>query len=106
MISKLRIFTPLMASLVVLMLSAGCSIHQPDIQQGNSLDEKNISQLREGMKRSEVRYLMGTPMITDPFHENRWDYIYTYQTAGEDRKMGRVTLWFDNDKVARIDKKL
>lgn len=103
--SKLRIFRLAMASLVVAILLSGCSIHRPDIQQGNFLDEENIGKLSAGMKKNEVRYLMGTPLVQDPFHANRWDYVYVYEVVGKDRQLGRVTVFFENEVVSRIEKK-
>jgi outer membrane protein assembly factor BamE (lipoprotein component of BamABCDE complex) len=62
--------------LAVLCVLAGC-VYRPDIQQGNFLEVKDVDQVTTGMTRSQVRYLLGTPMISDPFEAQRWDYIYT-----------------------------
>lgn len=102
--SKLRIFLLTMASLISLSIVSACSIHRPDVQQGNFLDEENVGKLSAGMNKTEVRYLMGTPLLQDPFHANRWDYVYLYEHPGKQRQLGRVTVFFDNDKVSRIDK--
>jgi outer membrane protein assembly factor BamE len=87
-----------------LALSAGC-VYRPNIQQGNLLRLEDVDQVTAGMTRSQVRYLIGTPMISDPFQPNRWDYIYTLK-RGHERKLDRAyfVVYFDGDKVTKIDK--
>jgi outer membrane protein assembly factor BamE len=88
----------------LLALSAGC-VYRPNIQQGNLLRLEDVDQVTAGMTRSQVRYLIGTPMISDPFQPNRWDYIYTLK-RGHERKLDRAyfVVYFDGDKVTKIDK--
>jgi outer membrane protein assembly factor BamE len=83
----------------------GACVHRPYIQQGNYLETKDVDQVTEGMTRSQVRYLLGTPMISDPFTAQRWDYIYTLK-RGRERKIDRAhfVVYFADDKVARIEK--
>ena len=83
---------------------AGC-VHKPYIQQGNYLETKDIDQVSEGMTRSQVRYVLGTPMISDPFTAQRWDYIYTLK-RGRQRKIDRAhfVVYFADDKVARVER--
>jgi outer membrane protein assembly factor BamE len=94
-------------SILTLVLSAcllsGCFLkpHKIDIQQGNFLDQAAISKLKPGMTRSQVRFLMGTPMISDPFHPERWDYMYLDSKGGKLLEEKRVTLYFDGDKLVR-----
>ena len=84
-------------------LLAGCFLkpHKIDIQQGNFLDQAAISKLKPGMTRSQVRFLMGTPLINDPFHPERWDYMYFDRKGGKLLEEKRVTLWFEGDKLVR-----
>jgi outer membrane protein assembly factor BamE len=84
-------------------LLAGCFLkpHKIDIQQGNYLDQAAISKLKPGMTRSQVRFLMGTPLINDPFHPERWDYMYLDSKGGKLLEEKRVTLWFEGDKLVR-----
>lgn len=92
----IRSFT--LASLLVL---AGCSfpgVHKIDIQQGNVITQEMIDQLRPGMTTRQVRFIMGTPLITDTFNSNRWDYLYSIQTAGGIRKQERMSLIFDDNQ--------
>ena len=76
-----------------------------DIQQGNLLKMKDVDQVTIGMTRSQVRYLLGTPMISDPFDPQRWDYIYTFK-RGRHPKIDRAhfVVYFEEDKVTKVDK--
>jgi outer membrane protein assembly factor BamE len=86
-------------------LTASACVYRINIQQGNFLDQKDVDQVKDGMTRSQVRYLLGTPMVADSFDKERWDYIY-YLKKGRSRHVDsrRVTVYFDGDKVARLDK--
>ena len=86
------------------LLSTGC-VYRINIQQGNFLKQADVDAVQTGMTRSQVRYLLGTPMAADPFNKERWDYIY-YLKKGRSRHVDsrRVTVYFDGDKVARLDK--
>ena len=88
----------------VLALGPGC-VYRPNIQQGNLLRMEDVDQVTVGMTRSQVRYLLGTPMVADPFQPERWDYIYTLH-RGHERKFDRAyfVVFFDGDRVARLDK--
>lgn len=85
-------------------LAQGC-VYRINIQQGNFLDQAAVEQVKAGMTRSQVRYLLGTPMVADSFNKERWDYIY-YLKKGRSRHVDsrRVTVYFDGEKVARLDK--
>ncbi len=85
-------------------LLPACSLYRIDVQQGNTLDTKVIAHLKEGMTRRQVQFLMGTPLIQDPFHKNRWDYVYTFKPGGGKLTRQHLTIFFEGDKVARIDK--
>lgn len=90
--------------LVAALMSSGC-VYRINIQQGNYLDQVAVNQVKEGMTRSQVRYLLGTPMVADSFNKERWDYIY-YLKKGRTRHVDsrRVTVYFDGEKVAKLDK--
>jgi outer membrane protein assembly factor BamE len=85
-------------------LASAC-VYRINIQQGNFLDRAAVDQVKAGMTRSQVRYLLGTPMVADSFNKERWDYIY-YLKKGRTRHVDsrRVTVFFDGEKVARLDK--
>lgn len=93
-------------SLTGLLALAGCSfpgVYKIDIQQGNVVTQDMIDQLRPGMTRSQVRFIMGNPLITDTFHANRWDYLYSIQPGGGERLQERVSLVFDgSDRLAGL----
>lgn len=84
--------------------AAGC-VYRPNIQQGNLVKTEDIDQVTAGMTRSQVRYLLGTPMLADPFDPQRWDYIYTFQRGREKgRDRGHFIVRFEGDKVSRVEK--
>jgi outer membrane protein assembly factor BamE len=81
-------------------------VYRIDIQQGNVINQDMVSQLRLGMTRRQVQFLLGAPMLTDPFHANRWDYFYLYRPGSEsDAEPARrnISLFFDADELVRID---
>ncbi|HRE16683.1 MAG TPA: outer membrane protein assembly factor BamE [Rhodocyclaceae bacterium] len=94
----------LFAACAIVALSA-CSYvprivteYRIDIQQGNVITQEMVSQLKPGQTRDQVRFVLGTPMLTDVFHADRWDYLYRYQNgrtgAVEQR---RFSVFFDKD---------
>ena len=92
------------ALLFAALLSSGC-VYRPDIQQGNLLKLSDVEQVTVGMSRSQVRYLLGTPMVSDPFAPQRWDYVYR-MTYGRDREVitAHFLVRFDGDKVTSVEK--
>lgn len=75
---------------------AGC-VYRIDVQQGNVVTQKQVNQLRPGMTSNQVRYILGTPLLKDPFQPKRWDYHYSFQKASGARQVQRLTLVFDGD---------
>lgn len=100
----IKILRPLLVYVSLALLASGC-VYRINIQQGNFLDQAAVEQVKPGMTRSQVRYLLGTPMVADPFNTERWDYIY-YLKKGRTRHVDsrRVTVYFEGEKVARLDK--
>lgn len=87
-----------------LLLSAGaCSMHVIEVQQGTIITPEMVAQLKPGMTRSQVRFVMGTPTISDPFHHDRWDYVYTSSSRTGEEERYRVVLFFEDDKLVEID---
>lgn len=74
-----------------------------DVQQGNALEQESVEKLKLGLSRSQVRFLLGTPLLVDPFHNNRWDYVYNYRKAGKLTEERRLVLFFDGDSLVRIE---
>lgn len=98
------IFPRLLAYLALCVLAQAC-VYRINIQQGNYLDQSAVNQVKEGMTRSQVRYLLGTPLAADPFTKDRWDYIY-YLKKGRTRHVDtrRVIVYFADEKVSKLDK--
>jgi outer membrane protein assembly factor BamE len=82
---------------------AGCSMYRVDVQQGNVLTDEMLASLKVGMTKRQVRFLLGTPPITDPFHANRWDYVYSFRKGGAAEERRRLTLHFDGDALSRFE---
>lgn len=94
---------------LVLVLAA-CSFekvplspYRIDVQQGNALEQESVEKLRVGLNRSQVRFLLGTPLLVDPFRNNRWDYVYNFRKAGKLTEERRLVLFFDGDVLVRIE---
>ena len=85
------------------LLSSGC-VYKMNIQQGNYLVAESVSQLKEGMTRSQVRFLLGTPMVPDAFDDDRWDYYYFFSSQKFKQPLKRrLTVYFADDKVLRYE---
>lgn len=83
-------------------LASGC-VYRANISQGNLIKQEDLDQAAIGMTKSQVRYLLGTPMVTDPFTRHRWDYVY-YVTIGRDSAVQKrwVSIYFEEEKVSEI----
>jgi outer membrane protein assembly factor BamE len=81
----------------LLILLSGCAfVHKIDVQQGNVVEEKALNQLALGMSSQQVKMILGTPLVQDVFHANRWDYYYSMHQQGELQKNSLITLYFDD----------
>jgi outer membrane protein assembly factor BamE len=91
--------------LVILAIGTSACVYRIDIQQGNLLEESAIEQAEVGMTKNQIVFLLGTPMVTDSFHEDRWDYTY-YLRRGRSNEVERrwLIVYFDGDIVSRIEK--
>lgn len=81
-------------------------VYRIDIQQGNVVEQAMVDQLEIGMERRKVLFIMGTPLLVDPFNQDRWDYLYSLRTGSGDEVGQRITLYFDGGRLARIDSQL
>lgn len=79
-------------------------VYRIPVQQGTVIEQSMVNQLKPGMAKDQVRFIMGSPVMTDPFHADRWEYIYTFQEGNAVvREQRHITLHFDdNDKLAQI----
>ena len=89
-----------LAFLAVLTLAAGCGfVHKIDVQQGNYVTQDAVAKIKDGMTKSEVRQVLGTPLLSDVFHANRWDYYFSQVKDGKAADRKRFSVFFENDKV-------
>jgi outer membrane protein assembly factor BamE len=91
--------------LVTAVIWLGACVYRVDVQQGNLLEQDDIDAVKVGMTRNQVRFLLGTPVALDAFHNNRWDYIY-YFRQGRSQKAERrwLVVYFDDDLVHEIQR--
>ena len=99
-----------MAAMLLLTTALGaCSLselpglYRIDIQQGNVVTQEMLAQLEPGMDKRRVRFVLGTPLVADTFNDDRWDYIYTYRTGGDDRMQRNITVFFEDERLARLE---
>ncbi len=76
--------------------------HKIDVSQGNVLTQDMLDKLKPGMTRSQVRFILGTPLIVDPFRNNRWDYVFRLERAGKLAESRSVTVIFENDRLLAL----
>ena len=99
---KLILLSTLLASCSYIS-SPVLSPYKMDIRQGNSISAEMREKLKLGMTRHQVRYVLGTPMVSDVFHGNRWVYIYMLEQEGKVVEKQRLTLYFEGDNLVRMD---
>jgi outer membrane protein assembly factor BamE len=99
---------------VLLPLLAACSnVQMPDvasavtpyridIRQGNYITQEMVAQLKPGMSRDQVRFILGTPLVADIFHADRWDYIYSFKPGRGECSMRRFAVFFADNKLVRV----
>jgi len=95
--------TLLLAGASVFTLGACHVIYRPDVQQGNLLIGKNVSELKPGLTKQQVVALLGSPSVVSPFNANQWNYVATMQRRGGTVQERTLTLYFDNDTLVRTD---
>ena len=112
-------FLPLSASVLAALALGGCSSfnepasvkgflafiapYKPDIIQGNVVTTEQMSLVKEGMSKVQVKEILGSPLITDPFHADRWDYVFTLKRQGFDDQRRAFAVLFEKDQVLKID---
>lgn len=95
-------------TLLVFLLVAGCSFlpqipYMIDVQQGNVVSEEMLEKLKPGMTKSQVLFVMGSPLIVDTFRHNRWDYVYVLREKGDLVEKKRLTIFFENDTLVNME---
>ena len=100
------------AFLLSVMLLAGCGFvpripgvkpYRIEIQQGNFISQDMVAQLKPGMSKEQVRLALGTPLLTDIFHADRWDYVYYRERPGAKLEQRKLTVFFEDGKLMRLD---
>ncbi len=100
---------PRALSLALALLLGACALpdfmapYRIDIQQGNFIAQDLVSQLKPGMSKEQVRYILGTPLVTDIFHAERWDYVYWFDRRGQPLERRRLAVFFQDGKLARLE---
>jgi outer membrane protein assembly factor BamE len=95
----MRLLIPLLAAAA--FSSAGC-VYKLDVQQGNVVTQEAVSKLKKGMTKSEVRNTLGTPLLMDAFHGNRWDYYFSSQVRGKVADRTRFSVFFENERLVSV----
>ena len=80
----------------------GLKPYRIDIQQGNYLSQDMVSQLKKGMTREQVRFVLGTPLVTDIFHGDRWDYVFYRELQNGRKEQRNISVFFEEDKLVRV----
>lgn len=85
----------------------GCGyiVYKMDVQQGNYVTQDVIARVKTGMTKAEVRQILGTPLVADVFHANRWDYYFSTEKHGRRQDRTLLSVFFDNDKVTSVEGK-
>jgi outer membrane protein assembly factor BamE len=95
-----------------LFLLSGCGnvnsfrfpgVYRIDIPQGNIITQDMVDQLRPGLSKRQVNFILGTPLIRDTFDQDRWDYVYSYQPGGGERLQERLVVFFEDGALVRFD---
>lgn len=77
--------------------------YRPDVQQGNFVSQEMIEQVKVGQTREQIMFILGTPLLQDVFHKDRWDYPFYLARGNGELTTSRVTLYFKDDKLERFD---
>ncbi|MBN8440567.1 MAG: outer membrane protein assembly factor BamE [Thauera sp.] len=102
----------LFPSLLAASLVAGCSFdtlvskvnpYKIDIRQGNYVDQEMVAQLKKGMSREQVRFVLGTPLIVDAFRNDRWDYVYRFRPGRGEPTQRVISVYFENDRLVSVE---
>ena len=78
-------------------------VYRLEIQQGNIITQEMIDQLKPGMTKRQVNFVLGTPLIMDTFHTDRWDYLYTLRNRNGETRQEKLTVYFEDDKLTHFD---
>lgn len=99
----LSLFVLLAAGCRSVPLLPGVTAYKIDIQQGNVITQEMLTKLQPGMTRNQVRFVLGTPLLVDPFRTDRWDYIYVMDKRGQRIEQRQLKVYFQDDKMLRYE---
>lgn len=102
-----RLFSAALVSLLLAACSPSTVISKVnpfkiDVRQGNYISQEMVAQLRPGQTREQVRFILGTPLVADMFHADRWDYVYRFQPGRGEVQQRRLIVFFEDNKLARV----
>ncbi|MCK5867607.1 MAG: outer membrane protein assembly factor BamE, partial [Mycoplasmataceae bacterium] len=103
----MKIFLIYTFSVLIILLS-GCNkdkipgVYRIDIQQGNLITQDMINQVKPGMSKSQIKFVLGTPLLIDTFHPDRWDYLYSFHPGNGDREQRRLSLFFNAGNLTTV----
>ena len=109
--TKLTSISALLLTLTSTLLLGGCGgvtsfafpgVYRLNIPQGNIITQDMVDQLRPGLTKRQVNFIMGTPLVKDTFDQDRWDYLYSFQPGGGERVQERLTLYFENNELTHF----
>lgn len=92
----------ILLSLMLLSPVLSSCVYKMDIRQGNFVTTEMREKLKIGMTKIQVRYVLGTPLVNDAFHANRWDYVYRLERGRKLIEQQSLTLFFEGDKLTRM----
>lgn len=78
------------------------SPYRVDVRQGNYVTQDMVARLKPGMSREQVRFALGTPLVADMFHADRWDYVYLFQPGRSAAQSRRLVVFFEDGKLVRV----
>jgi outer membrane protein assembly factor BamE len=78
------------------------SPYRVDVRQGNYVTQDMVARLKPGMSRDQVRFALGTPLVADMFHANRWDYVYRFEPGRGEVQLRRLVVFFEDNKLVRV----
>jgi outer membrane protein assembly factor BamE len=83
-------------------ITSRLSPYRIDVRQGNYVTQDMVARLKPGMSRDQVRFALGTPLVTDMFHADRWDYVYRFQPGRGEAQLRRIVVFFEDGKLTRV----
>jgi outer membrane protein assembly factor BamE len=93
---------PLTLAACICLHGCGYFVYKMDVQQGNYVTQDVVGRVKTGMTKAEVRQVLGTPLLSDPFHANRWDYYFSSEKGRHKEDRTQLSIFFENDRVVSV----